>query len=175
MAHAHRADHIHHKQCRSRVGAHLLEANGVGLVEAPGRVHEHVDPAIGRLGLLDEAIDRRLIGDVQLMGRGGATGVDDLCHRRLGLTLRAAVADQHRGPLASEPARNRPAQRPAGTGYKSNPTRKPMAVIPGRLHHTLPSSDGQSSQKAVKRATERRRSDVAVVHPLARSMVAPSR
>ena len=153
MAHPHRADHVHREQRRGRVGAHVLEANGVRLVEAPGRVHEHVDPPVQGVRLLNEASDRSLIGDVELMGRGGAAGSDDLGRHRLGFALRAPVADEDRRALPAEPTRDRPAQRPAGTGHKCNAPRESMAVVPGRLHDT-PQLDCRETVSRRRRAAQ---------------------
>jgi hypothetical protein len=70
---------------RGGLRAHVLETNSVRLVDAPGRIHEHVDSAIHFLSAFDEAKDGSLIGDVKLKSRGGATRVEDLGYRRFGL------------------------------------------------------------------------------------------
>jgi hypothetical protein len=143
----------------------VLEPNGVLLVEASGRVHEHVDPPVQGVRLINEASDGGLIGNVELMGRGGAAVSDDLGRNGLGFALRSPVADEGRGPLPAEPARDRSAQRAAGTGHKCDALRESLAVVPGGLHNTPSSIGAKRSHGGGERATARTRCPYALPGP----------
>jgi hypothetical protein len=72
VAHAHGADYIYREQRCGRVGAHVLEANGVRLVQAAGRVHQNIDSPVRLYRMFDKSFHRRLISHINLMGGGPA-------------------------------------------------------------------------------------------------------
>jgi hypothetical protein len=87
VAHAHRADHVHHQERGSRLGGHCLEANRVRLIEPPGGVHEHVDPSARLVRPRHKPVNRILIGDIELGGAGRAACGHDLSCDRFGRRL----------------------------------------------------------------------------------------
>ncbi len=103
-----------------RVGEELrLDLHRIGRDEAArGRVHEDVEPAERRRGLLDRAPRECAVGEVGSDRMAARAGRGELGGRRLGVGRRAVVGERDLRAALGQPQRDRAAEAAGASGHE---------------------------------------------------------